>query len=80
MTIWSALDLLVGLFCLGCALFNRGTVRYAFLLGALAACTDAFVYEDETPWLSWTLDIVFYGSMAVALFAGRKRRGGESPV
>lgn len=80
MTIWSALDLFIALFCFGCALVNRGIVRYAFLLAALACSTDALIYEGETPWLSWALDLVFYGSLAAAFFMGRKRRFGKSPA
>lgn len=60
MTIWSGWELVIALFCLGCALVNRGILRYAYLLAALAVGADAVLYEDETPWLSWTLDLVFY--------------------
>jgi hypothetical protein len=69
-----SVDLLIGLFCLACGLVNRGVVRCAFLLGAFTAGTEAFVSEDETPWLSWIADIVFYSSMARRPFHGRMRR------
>lgn len=74
MTIWSGLELVIGAFCFACALPSRGVVRYASVLAGVAACADAFVYEDGTPWLSWTMDLAFYGSCAVILLVNRRRR------